>query len=478
MRKTKIVCTLGPNSSSNETIEQLIKAGMDIARFNFSHGSYLFYRALTEKIRIISSRLGKQIALLQDLQGPKIRTGVMKDGSINLINRRQITITTRLILGTSNCFSTQYSGLPNDIKLNDLILLDDGKLILKCLSKTNENILCDIIHGGILGNNKGINIPKRQLTVPNLTKKDIKDIKFGFSLGLDAIALSFVQSAKDIINLKKELSFLNYYPLILAKVEKEQAIQNQDEIIAISDGIMIARGDLGVEMPIEKIPSIQKEIIINTNKHGKPVIVATQMLESMIKSPIPTRAETSDVANAVIDGADMLMLSGETANGDFPVNAVRIMNKIILQTENSGFDSYWKTNINILTNKKNNQQNAISLAAVRTAEEVNCSAIVIFSASLSIALFVSNYRPKVPIFAFVSNMKEERKVSFIWGIKSEIIESPVSIISLWMEIQARLIKNYKFKPGQSVVLLTKFPFYSDQQANILYINTITNKLTN
>ena len=472
MRRTKIICTLGPNTSSEKSIENLIKAGMNIARLNFSHGNHDFYRSLINRIRAISSRLRKPIAILQDLQGPKIRTGQMNNGAIYLNDGKTTTITTKSILGTSECFSTQYPNLPNDVRKNDIILLNDGKLTIKCLSKTNTNILCKILHGGILENNKGMNIPRRSLSTPSLTKKDIIDVYFGANIGVDAVALSFVRSAEDIRSLKKELSFSKTYPLILAKLEKEQAIKKQDEILEESDGVMVARGDLGVEMPPEEVPAIQKEVIINSNNRGKLVIVATQMLESMISSPIPTRAEASDVANATLDGADILMLSGETANGDFPIESVKIMNRIILQIEKSDLSRYWRAPMELSTKSTQKQQNAIALAAVRAAEEVKCSAIAIFTTSGATAWLVANCRPKVPIFAFVTGISEQRRLSFVWGVQTEVIKSPTSLENLWRQIQNRLIKMYDFKNNQTIVLLSKFPFAPHQRTNALHIHTI------
>ncbi len=472
MRRTKIVCTIGPNTSSEQALEKLIKAGMNIARLNFSHGTHAFYRSLISRIRTVSAREGKPVAILQDLQGPKIRTGCMKNGAIYLQNGEQTTITTSLVLGTTKCFSTKYTNLAQDVSSGDVILLNDGKLTLKCLSKTDKDILCEIVHGGVLEDNKGINIPKRGLSAPSLTKKDILDVHFGASLSVDAVALSFVRSAQDIILLKKELSFSKTCPLVIAKLEKEQAIDNQDEILEQCDGVMVARGDLGVEMPPETVPAIQKAIVRKANRKGKSVIVATQMLESMISSPRPTRAEASDVANAVLDGADMLMLSGETASGDYPIESVKMMNRIILQIERGNLSSYWQTDLGLSADSTQKQQNAVALAAVRAAEEVKCSAIAIFTTSGATAWLAANYRPRVPMFAFVPGLAEQRRLCFAWGVTTEVIEPPTSVENLWDQIQNRLVAAHKFKEGQTIVLLAKFPFAPNQRTNALHIHAI------
>ena len=336
MRRAKIICTLGPDTCSEEAIERLILAGMDVARINFSHGDQDFFRSVINRVRAVSVRLGRPVGVLQDLQGPKIRTRKMENNEIFLLTGNKTIITTANIEGTAERFASQYQQLPKDVNPGDLILLDDGKISLRCISiEKSTEIICEVVHGGVLRNNKGINVPAGGLSTPSLTEKDIRDVHFGAEVGVDAVALSFVRSAEDIRLLRKELALSKTKPMVIAKIEKQQALDQLDEILAESDGVMVARGDLGIEMPMEMVPTAQKLIIEKAVGRGKTVIVATQMLESMISQPLPTRAETSDVANAVLDGAGMLMLSAETAAGQFPFEAVKTMDRIIRHVESS-----------------------------------------------------------------------------------------------------------------------------------------------
>src|SRR2546421_4567606 len=337
MRRTKIVCTIGPATESEAQLELLMRAGMNVARLNFSHGTHQVHEQVIERVRAISARLGYPVAILQDLQGPKIRTGVLQDGKpITLFDGMQVTITTRDVVGNTQLISTTYKPLPQDVKIGDRILLDDGLLELRVIGKSDTDVECAVVHGGLLGEHKGINLPGVAVSAPALTEKDRDDLRFGVMQDVDYVALSFVRKPDDIHEAKQYIRKLQSehhgakkrnvidIPLI-AKLEKPEAIVCLDEILEATDGVMIARGDLGVEMPPEKVPLIQKRIIARCNQLGLPVITATQMLESMVTNPRPTRAEASDVANAILDGTDAVMLSAETAAGAHPIVAVQMM---------------------------------------------------------------------------------------------------------------------------------------------------------
>lgn len=470
MRRAKIICTLGPSTASEESIQRLILAGMDVARLNFSHGSYDFYRGLINRIRSVAGRSGRPIAILQDLQGPKIRTRKMQDGEIELSNGAKTCITIEDIVGTKERFSTQYEQLANDVKPSDLILIDDGKIALKVLSVQNgKDIFCEVIHGGILKNNKGINVPSGGLSTPSLTEKDIRDVHFGAEVGVDAVALSFVRNSEDVRLLRRELAASKTRPIVLAKIEKQQAIDNLDSILDEADGVMVARGDLGVEIPLEHVPIVQKRMIEQGLRRGKTVIVATQMLESMITAPRPTRAEVSDVANAVFDGADMLMLSAETASGDFPVDSVQTMNKIIDYAEDSELLRFWRTHEGLATHVGQRFQNAVSFASVQSAEQLQAKAIVIFTTSGNTARLVSGYRPRTPIIAFVPNTFEQRRLNFTWGVQSSVVENVTDLESLLAKMNAKLQDSFGLTEGDTVVLLTKVPLSNSQRTNTVHI---------
>src|SRR5712692_3843990 len=337
MRRTKIVCTIGPATSSEERLEQLMRVGMNVARLNFSHGTYQEHELVIERVRAISARLGCAVAILQDLQGPKIRTGKLQDGKpVTLVDGSQVTITTREVVGNTQIISTTYRPLPQDVKSGDRILLDDGLLELRALGTGETDVQCAVVHGGELGEHKGINLPGVAVSSPALTEKDRDDLQFGIAHGIDYVALSFVRSPEDVHEAKQLIQqyATEVYgekgrwdiPLI-AKIEKPEAIEHLDEILKVTDGVMVARGDLGVEMAPEKVPLIQKRLIARCNEVGLPVITATQMLESMVTNPRPTRAEVNDVFNAILDGTDSVMLSAETSVGAFPIEAVQMMTR-------------------------------------------------------------------------------------------------------------------------------------------------------
>jgi pyruvate kinase len=470
MRRAKIICTLGPSTSTDEAIEKLISAGMDVARLNFSHGDYDFHRSLANRVRAAAARLNKSVAILQDLQGPKIRTRLMKGGEVELKTGMKTCITTDDIEGTSERFATQYTLLPGDVKAGDLILIDDGKIAVQVLSvQKGTEIICEIVHGGMLKSNKGINVPTGGLSTASLTEKDIRDVHFGAEVGVDAVALSFVRSGEDIKHLRRELALAKTRPIVLAKIEKPQAVEALDEILDEADGVMVARGDLGVEIPLEHVPIVQKRIIDAGLKRGKTVIVATQMLESMITEQRPTRAEVSDVANAVLDGADMVMLSAETAAGAFPFDAVKTMDRVIRHTEESDILRYWRTHEGLSTSVGQRFQNAVSLSGVQAAEQLQAKAVVIFTSSGNTARLVSGYRPKLPIIAFVPNASEQRRLNFSWGVQTALLGSVIDLESLLARINAQMQSQFGFAEGDTVVLLTKVPLLNSQRTNTVHV---------
>lgn len=477
MRRTKMMCTLGPVTSSEEAIESLILAGMNVARINFSHGDLDFHRGLINRVRSVSARLGKSVGVLQDLQGPKIRTQKMTGEGIWLKPGEKTIITTQEIEGTKERFGTQYADLPKDVKPGDLILLDDGKLAVRCLKiQRGTEIICEVVYGGFLKDNKGINVPSGGLSTPSLTEKDIRDVHFGAQVGVDAVALSFVRSAQDILLLRRELANSKTRPLVFAKIEKQQALDKLEEIIQESDGVMVARGDLGVELPLEQVPVAQKRIVTMAIEQGKTVIVATQMLESMITTARPTRAEASDVANAVLDGADMLMLSAETASGEYPVETAQTMDRIIREVEKSDLLRYWRNDVKLVTNLGLQYQNITSLAGSRAAEELGAKAIAIYTGSGSTARLVSGYRPKAPLIAFVPGLTEQRRLTFSWGVESDLIAHPNDFETLLGHVNERLQQKWHLATGDTVVMLTKVPLNPAQKTNTIHIHTVTRLL--
>ena len=414
IRKTKMVCTIGPASDSEQIVEKLIRAGMNIARLNFSHGTYTQHARSIEKIRKISARLNLPVAILQDLPGPKVRTGDLKQEEILLEEGNEFVLSTRIIVGDEHMVSVNLPSFSCDVSEGDIIYLNDGAIALLVLDSRDTDVRCKIINGGVLSPEKGVNVPNVRLSVPSVTVNDLENLKFGLEQGVDYVALSFVREVDDIAGVRKYLRERNDFVPLIAKIEKHEAVANLDKIINEADGIMVARGDLGVEIPLTKVPLLQKEIISKCNRLGKPVIVATQMLESMIRSPRPTRAEASDVANAILDGADAVMLSGETAAGKYPEESVLVMRQIALQTELAL--PYHR----ILSAKADTvvaqTDDAISYAACNIAENLGAKAIIAYTTSGSTAYRVAKYRPKTPLIAITTTDKIRRRLALYWGV--------------------------------------------------------------
>jgi len=417
MRRTKIVCTIGPATSSYKLIKKLIEIGMDVARLNFSHGSYEEHSLTYEYIREASLKIGKPVAILQDLGGPKIRIGPIQKKSIFLKEGSLFTLTTRNVPGNEQKVSITYFSLPQKVKKGDSLLLADGSLELKVEELTSTDIKCRIIRGGELSSHKGINLPNISLDIPSLTEKDYKHLLFGIEHKFDFIGISFVRKAEDILKVRKILKQKGAEDIsLIAKIEKREALDNIEKIIEVSDGIMIARGDLGVEIPLEEVPSAQKIIIERCNQVGKPVITATQMLESMVANPRPTRAEVTDIANAILDGTDAIMLSEETAIGKYPLEAVKIMDKIAIEIEKS--INYERILKERALSVKPTVPDAISHATCQIAQDLKVKAIVTFTFSGSTARMVSRYRPSVPIIAASTKESTVRKLALSWGVYS------------------------------------------------------------
>lgn len=422
MRKTKIVCTIGPSSESLDKLKQLIMAGMNVARLNFSHGDYEEHGARIQNIRQASKELNKTVAILLDTKGPEIRTGKLAVEPIELVQDEFLTLTTEEILGDTNRISVTYNELPNDVEVGSTILIDDGLIGLSVVSIEGTEIKCKIVNGGTIKSRKGVNVPGVSISLPGITEKDANDIRFAIEQGLDFIAASFVRKASDVMEIRKLLEENNAKDIhIISKIENQEGVDNLDEILEVSDGLMVARGDLGVEIPAEDVPIVQKSMIEKCNVAGKPVITATQMLDSMQRNPRPTRAEASDVANAIFDGTDAIMLSGETAAGKYPVESVLTMSRIAEKAESAL--EYRE----ILTRQSLKQQvtvtDAISQAVANSALDLDAKAIISSTQTGYTARMVSKYRPKAPIIAVTADEKIMRRLSLVWGtipVKGEI----------------------------------------------------------
>jgi pyruvate kinase len=469
MRRAKIVCTLGPASSSAERIGSLIDAGMDVARLNFSHGDYDSHHARLKLIRAEAHKRDRSVAILQDLQGPKIRIGTFASGPVELIAGKEFTITTRAVPGDATVVSTVYQNLPRDVKPGDTILLDDGYLHLQVLGVDGEDVRCVVVTGGLLKDKKGINLPGVQVSAPALTAKDRQDLMFGLRIGVDFIALSFVRSADDVREAKKLATFEGGRIPIIAKIEKPEATLHLEAIVDAADGIMVARGDLGVELGPKKVPIVQKHAIALTNRKGKVVITATQMLESMIENPWPTRAEASDVANAVLDGTDALMLSGETAAGKYPIQAVRTMADIAREIETS---SHYRLNLDPPELEMAHSTNAIAQAAVVAAKRLKLKVIAAYSDSGAIARLISEYRPEAIIVGLTTNVVTYRRLALYWGVVPVLIEPAATTEEMFLRVEDGLRSRGLSQSGDQVVITMGVPIGSGESTNLLKIHKV------
>ncbi|MCM3038636.1 pyruvate kinase [Paenibacillus motobuensis] len=473
MRKTKIVCTIGPSSESLENTKKLIMAGMNVARLNFSHGDFEEHGNRIKTIRQASKELGKTIAILLDTKGPEIRTGKLKEEPIELVQDEFITLTTEEILGDKNRISVTYKELPGDVKVGSTILIDDGLIGLTVEEVQGTEIKCRIVNGGTIKSKKGVNVPGVNISLPGITEKDANDIKFGVEQGIDFIAASFVRKASDVLEIRKLLESLNAAHIqIISKIENQQGVDNLDEILEVSDGLMVARGDLGVEIPAEDVPLVQKLMIEKCNRVGKPVITATQMLDSMQRNPRPTRAEASDVANAILDGTDAIMLSGETAAGKYPVESVQTMSRIAEKAE-SALDYH-----GILVKQRIAQETtvteAISQAVTTSALELNAKAIITSTETGYTARMVSKYRPQAPIIAVTTQDQTLRRLALNWGVIPVKGHTATSTDEMFDNAMKGGLDSGVVVDGDLVVITAGIPLGSSGSTNLIKVGQVHN----
>lgn len=472
IKRTKIVATIGPSSSDRETLLKMMHAGMNVARLNFSHGSYEDHAKAIDTIRELNSETGLNIALLADLQGPKIRTRKMQDNGVLLKNGSEVTVVVdKDMVGTAEKFAINYEALPKDTQPGELILLDDGKIHLEVIATNGlDEIKAKVLHGGVLSSNKGVNLPNTNISLPSLTEKDLEDLDFAIKYDFDWIGLSFVRSARDILELKGIISNHKCKAKVVAKIEKPEAIQDIDEIIRTTDALMVARGDLGVEIPMEDVPLVQKMLVKKCYTHAKPIIVATQMMESMIDNISPTRAEVNDVANAVLDGADAVMLSGETSVGKFPVEVIQAMTKIIKKIEQANI-IYHKEEI---PEKSQDRfvTDSICFNATRLSQRVEADAIITMSFSGYTAYKIASQRPKAPIYVFTSNQQILTQVNLIWGVRGFYYDKMVSTDHTIADIKYLLKKEGLINKGDLVINIASIPIEEEGKSNMLKLSHV------
>ena len=472
MKKTKIICTVGPASDNSETIKSLINAGMDASRHNFSHGDHAEHKIRMDLVKELRVELNKHIAMILDTKGPEIRTGDFAAGKVELNEGAKFTVVCgEEVIGDETVCSVTYENLYEDVKPNDIILIDDGLVGLKVQEVVGKRIQCIVANTGMIGNHKGVNVPGVSINLPALTERDIEDLKFGCAQGVDFIAASFIRKASDVLHIRRVLNENGGEKIqIISKVENREGVNNIDDIVKFSDAVMVARGDLGVEIPTEEVPIVQKMIIHKCNAAGKAVITATQMLDSMMRNPRPTRAESSDVANAIFDGTDAIMLSGETANGKYPVEAVTIMSKIAKAAENA---------LNYEENLKKkrkyhipNVPNAISLATCTTAMELNASAIITATQSGNTARKVSTYRPECPVIAVTPYERVARSLALSWGVISICADKVESTDELIVNSVAIALQSGYVEKGDLVVIAAGIPANFVGSTNMMKVHIV------
>ncbi|HOC92878.1 MAG TPA: pyruvate kinase [bacterium] len=471
MRHTTIIATIGPVTESAEMIGKLINAGVDVFRMNFSHGDHSTHKKIFRSIRREAKNRGKYVGILQDLQGPKIRVGTMENGGAKLTSGAEVTIVTKEVIGNSEVISTTYKHLPKDVKKNDRILLDDGNLELKVLQTSKESVKCVVVDGGVLKSKKGINLPGVAVSSPSLTQKDISDLKLGLELGVDMVAVSFVRKPEDIDDARAHIRKAGADIPVIAKIERPEAIKNLKKILDKADAVMVARGDLGVEMPPERVPDLQKTIIREANERGKVAITATQMLESMIANPRPTRAEASDVANAVMDGTDAVMLSGETAVGAYPVEAVDMMSRICGESERHILNKLMIEPSRFLFSAAG-FSGAVAYSAARTARELGAKGIVAFTQSGTTAQLVSKFRPECAVIGATLKEDVAYRMSLLWGVVPVVFDKVHKIESLVADVDEQLIQTKMFKKGDIVVITSGVPISASGSTNLMKIHRI------
>ena len=470
-KRTKIVATLGPASNMKGVITQLAEAGSNVFRLNFSHGNHEDHIRVIEHIRKMNEETERNVAILQDLQGPKIRVGNVKDNGVEINEGQQLIICTEDIEGTSEKVSTVYKEIVNDVNPGDAILIDDGNLELRTVSVSKDEIVTEIIYGGILKSRKGINLPDTNISAPSLTEKDLKDLKFGLEHDVDWVALSFVRKADDIRALRNIIEEGGKTPRIVAKIEKPEALRNIDEIIEESDGIMVARGDLGVEIPMHEVPIWQKKIVEKCNQAAKPVIIATQMMESMIENPRPTRAETNDVANAVMDGADALMLSAESAAGKYPVEAVQKMSETIMAVETET-DSIYNKYHDKQFESGTRMNDLLIRTACRLAENISARALVCMTKSGYTGLRTAMHRSKSETYLFTNNEKLLRQMSLVWGVKTFYFDTQDNIDKTLQQIEKKLVSLGHLQKGDVFINTASMPQHWHGHTNMMKVQMV------
>jgi len=471
MRKTKIVCTIGPASESKENLKKLILAGMNVARLNFSHGDFVEHGERIKNIKEVRQELGKTVAILLDTKGPEIRLGKLKEEPIELVQGDKLVLTTEEILGDRDRMPVSYKQLPQDVRVGSTILIDDGLIGLTVESVDGTEIHCRIVNGGPMKSRKGVNVPGVRINLPGITEKDTADIRFGIEQGVDFIAASFVRKASDVLEIRAILDEVQAHHIhIIAKIENQEGVNNLAEILEVSDGLMVARGDLGVEMPLYRVPVIQKELIRRANRLGKPVITATQMLESMIHNPRPTRAEASDVANAVIDGTHALMLSAETAMGEYPIEAVETMASIAEHTEEHlDYDQLLRESI---LASANTITDAISQGVAQIAHDLNVAAILCSTTSGSTPQIVSRMRPRMPIIAATANQATYRRLPLIRSVRPLLVPPTNNTDEMLVNTVRGALNAGWIQSGQKVVITLGVPLGTPGSTNLIKVQQV------
>lgn len=472
LKRTKIVATVGPACNTKDKLRELVKEGVDVFRLNFSHGDHEGHAKVVQSIREINSELGTTIPILQDLQGPKIRIGKVENDGVPIEPGQELVITTdESIVGTSQRVSTTYTSLPTDVSIGDMILVDDGKIELRVVGVENQDVVTEVIHGSVLKSRKGINLPDTALSTPSLTEKDRHDLEFGLEHEVEWIALSFVRHAEDITDLKERIAKAGKRCKVVAKIEKPEALKNIDAIIEATDGLMVARGDLGVEVPMEEVPLHQKMMVRKCNEAGVPVIIATQMMESMIENPRPTRAETNDAANAVMDGADALMLSAETAAGQFPLLVVKSMVRVITSMEANITDIYNKFHEPAPDSEAMVHDNLV-LASCKLSDTVGARAIIGMTQSGYTAFRLSSHRPKSHIFVFTQDKELLPTLNLLWGVKGFHFNGSSSTNETFKEIEEILRSKEMLSRGDVFINTASMPFHNHGRTNMLKIGVV------
>ena len=477
LKKTKIVCTIGPASENPDVLEQLILNGMNVARLNFSHGSHEEHLEKIKTIRRLRRKLNKPIAIMLDTKGPEIRTGNYNVKEIFLKPDDIFTLTTRDVMGSQDIVSVTHKGLPQDVSIGSEIYIDDGLVQLEVIDiKDGTDVVCRVQNNGVLSDHKGVNLPGSKTNLPSITPKDVDDIKFGIENGIDLIAASFVRKKEDVYDIRKVLEdHGGEHIKIISKIESQEGVDNLDEIIEASDGIMVARGDLGVEIRTELIPLVQKEIIRKCNDAAKPVITATQMLDSMIRNPRPTRAETTDVANAIIDGTDCVMLSGETAGGKYPIEAVKTMRNICVTTELS--DDFYQNIYDVKIKSANTTTNSIAKSTKNIAEELNAQAIISCTASGNTSRVISKFKPKTNIIAATISDRVARQLSIVWGVYPIVIQEAKETDELIERAIVGALSEEYVKEGDLTVVTAGIPLGVSGTSNLIKVHVIGDILT-